>query len=53
MAKFIEGVKTAGLLMGAFVAIPYLIWAGWADFSALAEEEDKLRAEIARLEGRA
>ena len=53
MAKFIEGVKTASLLVGGFVAIPYLIWASWADFSALAEEEDKLRAEIARLEGRA
>jgi hypothetical protein len=53
MVKFIEGVKTAGLLVGAFVAIPYLIWAGWNDFCQMAEEENRLRDEIARLEGRA
>jgi len=53
MAKFIEGVKTAGLLVGAYLAIPYLIWAYWADFCQMAEEENRLRDEIARLEGRA
>lgn len=53
MAKFIEGVKTAGLLMGAFVAIPYLVWTLSRSVSSMLDETEKVEAEIAHLEGRA